>query len=418
MEQILEQLIQDGIIDTATEIHLHEQFQSADEDMQVEVLEALMDLGYIQLATQLAQHVAASAHPEMNYTLAELAFLQGDMDGAILYTSNIDKESDIYVKALILEAEVYANLDLPDVSEKKLKELRHYVEDEPLADLFLAEFYYSQENFEQAYYLYTKLTERSDYADKVDSAKFASLSYAIGEYETAYTFFQKVMHPEAMTELQIIEYSDLLLNSEKIEEAIQLLEQYVAENPYHIPSVRVRLGQLFIYQEQLDRAKACIQKGLEYDAENSQLLIFDALIAKRENNMYRFEQQLYKVLENHPENIGALRELIDYKFAQEAYADIEQLLIQLETLGEYDVVYGWYKAKLMSVKGHDAQAFDLYMNIFEEMRSNSQYLQEIAVLANELDEKHALRKIITSAIEHDLELEHLELYKEVLAIES
>lgn len=416
MEQILEQLIHDGAIDTATEMHLHEQFQQTDEDTKVEVLESLMDLGYIQLASQLAQYVAGSQNSEMNYTLAELAFLQGDMDGVILYTSNIDKASDVYVKALILEAEVYANLDLPDVSERKLKELRHYVEDEPLADLFLAEFYYSQDNFDQAYHLYSKLTENEDYADKVDSAKFASLSYAIGEYETAYTFFQKVMHPESMTELQIVEYSDLLLDSDKIDEAIQLLSQYVMENPYHISSVRVRLGQLFIYKEQTDRAKECVQKGLEYDPENAQLLLFDALIAKRENNMYRFEQQLYKVLANHPENVGALRELVEYKFSQEAYEDIENLLTRLETIGEYDVVYEWYKAKLMNVRGHDTEAFTMYMDIFDDMQSNSQYMQEVAVLANELDEKDALRKIVVNAIERNIELEHIELYKNVLEI--
>lgn len=416
MEQILEQLIHEGAIDTATEIHLHEQFQSADDEMKVEVLEALMDLGYIQLASQLSQYVPTTPTPEMNYTLAELAFLQGDIDGAILYASNVDKGSDIYVKALILEAEIYANLDLPDVSEKKLKELRHYVEDEPLADLFLAEFYYSQENFEQAYYLYTKLTENPDYADKIDSAKFASLSYAIGEYETAYTFFQKVMHPEALTELQIVEYSDLLLNSDKVDEAIMLLTQYIDENPYHISNVRVRLGQLFIYKGQVDQAKRCIQQGLEHDSENSQLLLFDALIAKRENNMYRFEQQLYKVLENHPENIGALRELVDYKFEQEAYDDIEQLLTQLETIGEYDVVYEWYKAKLLSVRGHDTDAFTLYMSVFDDMQSNNQYIQEAAILANELDEIEALRKIVVSALEREIELEHIELYKEVLSL--
>lgn len=417
MEQILEQLIQDGTIDTATEMHLAEQFKIADMDSKVEVLEALMDLGYIQLASQLSQTVMGSEHPEMNYTLAELAFLQGDMDGAILYASNVDKGSDVYVKSLILEAEIYANLDLPDVSEKKLKEMRHYVDDAPLADLFLAEFYYSQENYEQAYQLYVKLIDDPEYADKVDQAKFASLSYALGAYETALECFQKIMHPEAMTELQIVEYSDLLLHNDKVDEAIDILSHYIEENPYHIPSVRVRLGQLFIYKDQIDKAKSCIQQGLVYDEENAQLLLFDALIAKRENNMYRFEQQLHKVLLTHPENTGALRELVEYKFAQGAYDEISQLIAQLESYGEYDVMYEWYKAKLLSVKGHDTEAFTAYQVIFDEMRSNGQYLNEYAVLANELNQHEALRDIVMSAIERETELEHLNLYKGVLGIE-
>lgn len=417
MEQIIEQLMYDGAIDSATEIHLIEEFKVADIDMQVETLEALMDLGYIQLASQLVQNIDASESSEMNYTLAELAFLQGDMDGAILYTSSVEKNSDVYVKALILEAEIYANLDLPDVSEKKLKEMRHYVDDAPLADLFLAEFYYSQENYEQAYHLYAKLVDEPDYEDKVDNAKFASLSYALGEYETALTFFQKVIHPETLSELQVVEYSDLLLQSEKEEEAISILTHYVDENPYHIPNVRIRLGQLWIYKDNLEKAKACIQQGLVYDDENSQLLLFDALIAKRENNMYRFEQQLHKVLVNHPENIGALRELIDYKFSQEAYEEIAQLIAQFESLGEYDVVYEWYKAKLLNVKGHDSDAFTAYQEIFDDMQTNSQYLNEFAILANELSKNDVLRMIVVSAIEHETELEHIELYKEVLSID-
>lgn len=417
MEQILEQLINDGAIDTATEIHLVEQFKEADVEMQMEVLESLMDVGYVQLAANLAQHVSVNDNGEMNYTLAELAFLQGDMDGAILYTSNIDKSSDIYIKALILEAEVYANLDLPDVSERKLKEMRHYVSDTLLADLFLAEFYYNQENYEEAYQLYARLIESPEYGDKVDSTKFASLSYALGEYETALEFFQKVLHPEAMSELQIIEYSDLLLHKEKEEEAIRLLTMYIAENAYNVPSARIRLGQLWIYKEDMEAAKKCIHQGLEYHPENTQLLLFDALIAKKENNMYRFEQQLYKVLANHPENTTALRELVEYKFKQEAYAEIEQLINQLESQGEYDIVYEWYKARLLSVKGHDQKALVAYRELFAEMKTNEQYLNEYAVLANEFDEEKELKQIVISAIEQDIKLQHMELYKEVLSIE-
>lgn len=418
MEQILEQLIHDGAIDTATEIHLSEAFVKADTDLQVEVLDTLIDLGYIQLADQLGARVVDNEHPEMNYTLAELSFLKGDMDSAILYASNISKESDVYVKALILEAEIYANLDLPDVSEKKLKEMRHYVADAPLADLFLAEFYYDQENYDQAYRLYAQLIEDDEYGDKVDSAKFASLSYALGEYQTALEFFQKVMHPETLLESQIIEYSDLLMQEEKVDDAIALLKHYVAENPYHIPQVRMRLGQLFIYTEHMQDAKICIQQGLEYDDENAQLLLFDALIAKRENNMYRFEQQLYKVLLHHPENIAALRELVEYKFKQEAYADIEMLLQQVESQGEYDITYEWYKAKLKSVEGHEAESFAMYASIFSDMQTNEHYLNEYAHLANTLNENERLREIVIFAIEREIALNHMALYKEVLSIDE
>lgn len=417
MEQILEKLIQEGALDTTDENDLYQAFKNTDIDSQIEALDLLMDLGYIQYAARLSQGIQTFENSEMNYTLAELAFLQGDMDGAILHTSNIDKESDIYVKGLLLEAEVYASLDLPDVSEKKLKEMRHYVEDGSLADLFLAEFYYDQENYEQAYQLYAKLIEDPEYGDKVDSAKFASLSYALGEYETALLFFKKIIHPETLNELQIIEYSDLLMNSDDIAGAISLLQHVVQEKPYTVPNVRVRLAQLLIYNEEMDQAKQCIQDGLEHDGENAQLLLFDALIAKKENNMYRFEQQLYKVLLNHPENIGALRELVEYKFKQEAYGDIEQLLTQLENQGEYDIVYGWYRARILNTQGHVRESFKQYQSLFEDLQMNMQFVNEYAILANELNEMEILRDIVVFSIERNIEIEHISLYREILSID-
>lgn len=417
MEQILEQLIHEGAIDTATELHLNEQFKQADEETKMEVLETLIDLGYLPIADQLAQTIESVSMPELSFTLAELAFLHGDMDTVLLHTSNINKESDVYIKALILEAEVYANIDLQDVSERKIKELRHYLDDSALADLFLAEFYYEQENYDEAYQLYAKLIENPEHSDKVDSAKFASLSYALGEYELALTYFDKVLHPEVMSELQIIEYSDLLLSTEQTDVAIKLLEQYVNENQYNVPNARIRLGQLAIYDNDVDKAKKAIQDGLTHDELNPQLLLFDALLAKKENNMYRFEQQLYKVLETHPENVSALRELVNYKFEQGAYDEIEQLIAQLETQGEYDIIFDWYKAKLLSEKGHLEKALAGYSSIFDEMKVNEQYLNEYAILANELNEEDELRKIVVTAVEHELELSHLELYKGVLSID-
>lgn len=417
MEQILEQLIQDGAIDTATEIHLNEQFQSSNEEMKIEVLETLIDLGYLPLANQLAQTIENVSMPELNFTLAELAFLHGDMDTVLLHTSSIDKESDVYIKALILEAEVYANIDLQDVSERKIKELRHYLDDSALADLFLAEFYYEQENYDEAYHLYAKLIENPEHGDKVDSAKFASLSYALGEYEIALKYFEKVLHPEVMNELQIIEYSDLLLSTEQTDVAIKLLEQYISENQYNVPNARIRLGQLTIYTNDIDKAKKTIQEGLTHDELNAQLLLFDALLAKRENNMYRFEKQLYKVLETHPENVSALRELVNYKFDQGAYDEIEQLIAQLETQGEYDIIFDWYKAKIMNERGHIKKAIEGYQTLFDDLKTNEQYLNEYAMIANELNEEDQLRKIVITAIENEIELKHLELYKGVLSID-
>lgn len=417
MEHIMEQLLTEGAIDTATEIHLSEQFQLSDVETQTEVLETLLDTGYLQLATTLSEQVQNLENPEMNYIRAEIAFLHGDMDGVILHTDNIGKESDIYVKALILEAEAYANLEMPDVSERKLKEMRHYLEDSSLADLFLAEFYYEQENYDAAYNLYAKLVDDKEHADKVDSAKFASLSYALGEYETALEYYEKVLHPEVMSELQMVEYSDLLLHVEKIDTAITVLEHYIAENTMYVPNARIRLGQLWIYKEQSDKAKAVIQQGLMHDAENAQLLLFDALLAKRENNMYRFEQQLYKILENNPQNVSALRELVNYKFTQEAYEDIEALIRQLETQGEYDVLFDWYKAKLESVRGHDTKALEEYAEVFDALKTNEQFLHEFAVLANELNDMEKLKQAVICAIENEMTLEHIELYKGVLSID-
>ncbi|WP_368733657.1 hypothetical protein, partial [Deinococcus alpinitundrae] len=80
---------------------------------------------------------------ELPVLAAEILVDQGENDRALANLEKIPEDSEFYVSALMVEADLYQTEELYEVSERKLLAAEQLAPDEPAIQLALGELYYT-----------------------------------------------------------------------------------------------------------------------------------------------------------------------------------------------------------------------------------------------------------------------------------
>lgn len=124
----------------------------------VELAEYLESIGFLPQAQEIYEKVRFD-FPEVNVNLAQIAAEDGNIEEAFLYLDAIPEESEDYLSALIVKADLYQMEGLTDVDRDKLLEASQ-LSDDSLIIFGLAEMEFELGNFEQAIQYYAKLDNR------------------------------------------------------------------------------------------------------------------------------------------------------------------------------------------------------------------------------------------------------------------
>ena len=124
----------------------------------VELGQYLESIGFLPQAQEIYEKVRFD-FPEVNVNLAQIAAEDGDIEEAFLYLDAIPEDSDDYLSALIVKADLYQMEGLTDVARDKLLEASQ-LSDDSLIIFGLAEMEFELGNFEQAIQYYAKLDNR------------------------------------------------------------------------------------------------------------------------------------------------------------------------------------------------------------------------------------------------------------------
>ena len=167
-------------------------FQKAvDEDSDEILLELasyLEGIGFYPQARQIYEKLAP-VFPEVNLSLASIASEDGQIEEAFEYLEKIGPESDWYLSALVLKADLYQLEGLTDVAREKLLEARSY-SDDPLLIFGLAELDSELGNDLEAIKGYAQLDNRDIYEQTgISTYQRIGLAYArLGKFESALEF--------------------------------------------------------------------------------------------------------------------------------------------------------------------------------------------------------------------------------------
>ena len=107
------------------------------EEELLELAEYLESIGFFPQAKRIYETLAPH-YPEAYISLAQIASEDGQVEEAFAYLEEITSDSDWYVTALLVKADLYQMEGLPDVAREKLAEAKQ-LSDEPLVTFGLAE---------------------------------------------------------------------------------------------------------------------------------------------------------------------------------------------------------------------------------------------------------------------------------------
>ena len=250
----------------------------------------------------------------LKISLAEIAIENDDLDKAFDYLESIESDSPLYAQSLITQADIYQILNIPEVSESKLRQAKKQLPNEPLLDLSLAELYFSSEEYIRAIEAYKELILIFKEGEApISLNERIGVAYSrIGQFEEAVTYLEKAIEEEetverlfqlALTFYQLEEnergiellnqvrlmdgeftqvyypLAQILHDEGRHEEAIEVIEEGIMQNPYET-SLYHLASETSYHLGDKEQAKSYLEEviSLEIDADLSKIRLSELLL--------------------------------------------------------------------------------------------------------------------------------------------
>lgn len=382
------QFIQDNKLDEVQK-QINQSIQLSKEEQNEEDLYELalsfFNIGFLKEALFIAeQGKDYFGYDEWYILIAEIKIDNDEVDEALEILLSISKESNMYVSALLTMADIYQLQQLYDVALYKLDLAKAIVNDEPMIDLGRAQLYYLMGEYSPALSIYEKLLDHMDMDQVVLYKHMAKVLIALGEFENAITYLDKLQQDEhdsdslftlALSYYQIEEYNRAISNFQQL---LLLDPDYQSANYY--------LAQSYLKVQQLEKARALLEKAIEdnpYDEKCYMVLFNIYMQVDKEKLINLFE----KVSDYLSDNISLMLLYVQYLSSIENYEKIISfLLTKIEEDYEERAFY-WELAKAYrqleqddSARHYYQLAEQLYENDYQFNRDYAEYLQEIGDL--------------------------------------
>ena len=271
MESI-EQLLIDGQFEEvrkkANELLQNKQWMEA-----YDLTQAYIAYGFFEEAVSMYRALRA-ALPDMEQLKvdeAQVLIELGDEDGALLLLEQVDKEDDVYLQVLLIEADYYGMLGMTEVAMQKVNEAYRRAPEEPIIQFAYAETALAIGNNREAIRMYETLQEAGhETIGQVSIVqRLAEAHRAGGAYEEATSYFEQVIEEEATPD-DLLDMAYVQVQSGHPERAIQPLERILEMDPDYF-SAYYLLGHAHSLLEQNEEAYEVYEAGVRRDAFNKEL---------------------------------------------------------------------------------------------------------------------------------------------------
>lgn len=379
------------------------------DDLLYSLAEELYSLGFSNYAKTIYTRLAKK-YPDddtIKINLAELAIDADDDDLALNYLSQVSRQSDEYVRSLMVSADLYQTQGLFDVSEQKLLEAQRIAPDEPVILFALAEFYFNTRNYRKAINLYLNLIKAGTLEmSAVNLVERLGVSYAeIGKFEQAIGYLEQIkpvhMNSDVKFELAFT-YFNLKDYSKAVKAFIDLRDsdpQYSSLYPY--------LADAYVELKQTDNALKTIQEGISIDQFNEKIWQKAGQIATMAGEDELALTYFKKGHEIAPEDMEILSLLSDWYVTHTQFENNLKLLEPLSTDHVFDAHLAYNLARSYQETDDFKKAAHQYELASRELRDNPDFLKHAALFYREngrIKEERAYLKQYLELVPNDLEM--------------
>ena len=347
-------------------------------DLLYELATYLEGIGFYPQAKEIYLKIVED-FPEVHLNLAAIASEDGQIEEAFTYLEEIKSDSDWYVSALVLKADLYQMEGLTDVAREKLLEALTYSED-PLLILGLAELDSELENYQEAIQGYAQLDNRLIYEQTgISTYQRIGFAYAqLGKFETATEFLEKALELE-YDDLTAFELASLYFDREEYQKAVLYFKQIDTISP-DFEGYEYGYSQALHKEHQVQEALRIAKQGLEKNPFETRLLLAASQFSYELHDASSAEDYLLTAKEDAEDTEEILLRLATIYLEQERYEDI----LDLQSEEPENLLTKWMIARSYQEMDDLDTAYAHSQELAGDLKDNPEFLEHYIYLLREL----------------------------------
>ena len=375
-QQMLQALEEQDL--TKAEHYFVKALENDPNDLLYELATYLEGIGFYPQAKEIYLKIVED-FPEVHLNLAAIASEDGQIEEAFAYLEEIQADSDWYVSALALKADLYQLEGLTDVAREKLLEALTYSED-PLLILGLAELDSELENYQEAIQGYAQLDNRSIYEQTgISTYQRIGFAYAqLGKFETATEFLEKALELE-YDDLTAFELASLYFDQEEYQKAVLYFKQIDTISP-DFEGYEYGYSQALHKEHQVQEALRIAKQGLEKNPFETRLLLAASQFSYELHDASGAENYLLTAKEDAEDTEEIILRLATIYLEQERYEDI----LDLQSEEPENLLTKWMIARSYQEMDDLDSAYEHYQELAGDLKDNPEFLEHYIYLLREL----------------------------------
>ena len=375
-QQMLQALEEQDL--TKAEHYFVKALENDPSDLLYELATYLEGIGFYPQAKEIYLKIVED-FPEVNLNLAAIASEDGQIEEAFAYLEEIQANSDWYVSALALKADLYQLEGLTDVAREKLLEALTYSED-PLLILGLAELDSELENYQEAIQGYAQLDNRTIYEQTgISTYQRIGFAYAqLGKFETATEFLEKALELE-YDDLTAFELASLYFDREEYQKAVLYFKQLDTISP-DFEGYEYGYSQALHKEHQVQEALRITKQGLEKNPFETRLLLAASQFSYELHDASGAENYLLTAKADAEDTEEILLRLATIYLEQKRYEDI----LDLQSDEPENLLTKWMIARSYQEMDDLDTAYEHYQELAGDLKDNPEFLEHYIYLLREL----------------------------------
>ncbi|KUM00520.1 hypothetical protein RN81_00535 [Streptococcus anginosus] len=349
------------------------------EEELLELADYLESIGFFPQAKRIYETLAPH-YPEAYISLAQIASEDGQVEEAFAYLEEITSDSDWYVTALLVKADLYQMEGLPDVAREKLAEAKQ-LSDEPLVTFGLAEIDFELGNFNQAIKEYASLDNRLIYEQTgVSTYQRIGVSYAsLGKFEVAIEFLEKALEIE-YDDAVAFELATILYDQKEYQKANLYFKQIDAISP-EFEGYEYGYALSLHAEHQTEEALRLTQQGLSKNPFDTRLLLLASQLSYELHDEQKAEDYLLKAKDNAEDLEEIALRLSNLYLEQERFDEVLEFEEQ-----DDNVLTKWNIARAYQALEQTTAALERYRLLLSDLKENPEFLEQYIYLLREMGE--------------------------------
>ena len=401
-QQMLQALEEQDL--TKAEYYFVKALENDSSDLLYELATYLEGIGFYPQAKEIYLKIVED-FPEVHLNLAAIASEDGQIEESFAYLEEIKSDSDWYVSALALKADLYQMEGLTDVAREKLLEALTYSED-PLLILGLAELDTELENYQEAIQGYAQLDNRLIYEQTgISTYQRIGFAYAqLGKFETATEFLEKALELE-YDDLTAFELASLYFDREEYQKAVLYFKQLDTISP-DFEGYEYGYSQALHKEHQVQEALRIAKQGLEKNPFETRLLLAASQFSYELHDASGAENYLLTAKADAEDTEEILLRLATIYLEQERYEDI----LDLQSEEPENLLTKWMIARSYQEMDDLDTAYEHYQELAGDLKDNPEFLEHYIYLLRELgyfEEAKVNAKAYLKLVPDDVQMQEL-----------